>query len=424
MGPSNPGLSPVARWLARGAFVLWCLALSLSLPTHAVEVAIAIIIRGIALHRPITRTRLLVAAGFLAVEAVAVTIHPSWHGGLGSIAGAVALSLPTRPPRPATPGERIEAQGLVDGTRGDALAPFVLRTDKALLFSPARGAVVGYRVKFGIMAIGGDPVGDPGQFDEVMAASFALARANGWRVAVLGAGPAAVESWRGYGLRPVVIGRDVVLDAAEFEMVGRPFRNLRQAVARADRAMSTLVVEEENLDPGLRAELIDLVGHTGRDSKRGFSMILDGLLEGSQRHTLVAVGHDLDGNVMAFQRYAIAGGGTDLSLDLPWRDQSFSLSGVDERLVIAVLEYAREHGGERVSLAFAAFPDIFTDHSGALRSLAYRSVRLLDPLIRLESLYRYLAKYRSFGDTRAVVLRPLAVVPVAAAFLWLEFSGQ
>ena len=127
--------------------------------------------------------------------------------------------------------------------------------------------------------------------------------------------------------------------------------------------------------------------------------------------------------MLSFQRYCPAGGGTDLSLDVPWRVRRPGIGGIDERLIAEVVGWAAQHAGQRVSLAFAAFPWLFSDHAGLRRALAYRCVRLLDPLIRLESLYRFLRKFHAFGPARTVLLRRSAAVETLIGLLWLEFTG-
>ena len=56
------------------------------------------------------------------------------------------------------------------------------------------------------------------------------------------------------------------------------------------------------------------------------------------------------------------------------------------------------------------------------RAAARRAVHAFDPLLHVERLYRYLRKYRSFDQERAVMLRPHQLVRVAAALILLEFG--
>jgi lysylphosphatidylglycerol synthetase-like protein (DUF2156 family) len=136
----------------------------------------------------------------------------------------------------------------------------------------------------------------------------------------------------------------------------------------------------------------------------------------------VAVARDASGAAVGFQRFATADGGRELSLDVPYRVPG-AANGTDERLAVDVVEWARLHGARRVSLAFAPFPELFGNaQRRGWQRLAYWGVHRLDPFIKVESLYRYLRKFHSFGPRRYVALRPLEVVGAAAAMLLLEFS--
>jgi lysylphosphatidylglycerol synthetase-like protein (DUF2156 family) len=133
------------------------------------------------------------------------------------------------------------------------------------------------------------------------------------------------------------------------------------------------------------------------------------------------IGRDHTGRVQACHRYALAGEGSDVSLDVPWRRPG-APNGIDERLSVDMVAWAREHGADRLSLAFAAFPEIFDDKSrGRPQRLFYLLIHLGDRLIQLESLYKYLRKYHALGEQRYVVLSLRNVVPALVALLSLEF---
>jgi lysylphosphatidylglycerol synthetase-like protein (DUF2156 family) len=314
---------------------------------------------------------------------------------------------------------------LVDSTPLDPLAPFALRTDKSYVFTADGSAAVAYRVRFGTAVASGDPVGDPARRSDAIDAFCARADASGWRVAVLGTSEQVVDEWRRRGLWALAIGRDVVLDVDSFTWQGRRLRNVRQAVQRTHNAgVTTEILVERDLPDPVRAELELVRRGAGKTSEgRGFSMALDHLLDGVHRGTFVALARDRSGRVVAFQRYAGADGGRELSLDVPCRLPD-APNGVDERLIADVCEWGRQRAVRRVSLTFAAFPELFdaTDR-GPVRWAAYRAVRALDRFIRLESLYRFLRKFHALGDRRYVALRPWQVVAVAAAALSLEFTS-
>ena len=234
---------------------------------------------------------------------------------------------------------------------------------------------------------------------------------------VLAASPRAAVLWRRRtadhrALWAVPIGHDVVVDVAGFSMHGRSKRNLRQAVQRAHNAgLTTTVLPEADIDAALRAELLGVARNSGKsiDAERGFSMMLDGTLTGRYPGTWLVVARNRAGAVQGFQRYATAGGGAEVSLDLPWR-RADAPNGTDERLTVDMIDWAKAHGGRRLSLAFAPFPDIFaTEPDGVVRQTIRAVLRALDGFIKLESLYRYVCKYESLGRRRYVLLTPVDV---------------
>jgi lysylphosphatidylglycerol synthetase-like protein (DUF2156 family) len=118
-------------------------------------------------------------------------------------------------------------------------------------------------------------------------------------------------------------------------MVGRRYRNLRQAVQRTHNfGITTEVVSEQGLGGRLLAELTEvlLASPSGR-TERGFSMCLDGALEGSYPGVQLIVARDKLGRVQAFHRYVTAGDGSEVSLDVPWRRRG-AANGIDERLSV------------------------------------------------------------------------------------------
>ena len=135
--------------------------------------------------------------------------------GLGVVLASLALYFWLRPFGHAvaqTVGERRIARQLVDSYGSDSLSFFALRRDKSYLFSPSGRAFLAYRVVAGTALVSGDPVGDEAEIDDLLAELRRIARASGWRFAVVGASDAHLERYRALGLKPVPIGDEAVLD--------------------------------------------------------------------------------------------------------------------------------------------------------------------------------------------------------------------
>ena len=384
---------------------------------------LAVVGRGLALGRPIVIRHLLLAIGCLVLARIMATRGEAVIEQAALVVAALC-ALWARPAPPGTADQRKRIVELVDATPNDCLAPFAQRLDKSYIFSPDGQAAVAYKVRLGVAVASGDPLGADGSREDAVRAYQQTANANGWRVAVLGAGEDWTSWWREQeGLRALPIGRDVVIDVATFSMEGRAFRNLRQAVQRTRNfGVTTEIYDEAKLPVELRQTLREMVASSKRNPHRGFSMILDALLEKEHASTKIAVAFDRDGKVAGFQRFATADRGREISQDLPWRVPG-APNGVDERLTSDMIEWAKQHNARRVSLCFAAFPELFeAKPDRGFDRFGYWAAHRLDPLIKLESLYRYLRKFHALGKQRYAVLRLRDALPVAAAMLTLEFG--
>jgi len=391
---------------------------------------VALIARGIFLGRPVTAAHATSAMGVLLTGLAAHLLSYDLLGNVLVAGAGLVLMWPTTA-RPQ-PDDLPRVWSLVNATQRDPLAPFAMQSLKSYFFSAHGTAAIAYRTRIGFATVSGDPIGDETEFPHLVADFVAMCHTRGWRVIVLGCSERRLPLWRddavvGQRMRRVPIGRDVVIDVRNFDMVGRKYRNLRQAVQRTRNfGITTEVVAEQDIDDALRAELSEvlLASHSGARIERGFSMILDGALERRYPGIQLSVARDRDGVVQGFHRYATAGSGRDITLDVPWRRPG-APNGIDERLSVDMIHHAKAVGSQRLSLAFAAFPEIFDNKDrNRVQDLVYHAIHLLDSLIALESLYRYLRKFRALGDRRYVLLSLRHIVPAAVVLLSLEFAPR
>ncbi len=392
--------------------------------------AVALIARGIFLGRPVTAKHATAAVAVLIAGVGAHVVSLDLPGEVLMAGSGLALMWPTSArPRPA---DLPRVWTLVSATSGDPLAPFAMQPGKCYHFSADGAAALAYRTRFGYAVVSGDPLGDETQFPDLVADFAAMCHNRGWRVVVLCCSERRLPLWSdpsllGQSLRAIPVGRDVVIDLPTFEMAGRLFRNLRQAVKRTHNCgITTEIVAEQELDAERLAELTEVLKASprGAHADRGFAMNLDGILEGRYPGMQLIIARDARGRVQGFHRYAVAGGGSDVTLDVPWRRPGVQ-NGLDERLSVDMALAAKAAGAQRLSLAFAAFPDIFDEkHRSTLHRVFYRLIHLLDPLIALESLYRYLRKFHALGERRYVLMHLTQSVPLLCVLLTLEFMPR
>jgi len=392
--------------------------------------AVAWIARGIFLGRPVTSMHATAAALFLLAGLGLHVLAFDLLGDLVIAGSGMVLMWPTSShPRPE---DLPRAWELMNGTRDDPLAPFTMQTGKSYHFSADGTAALAYRTRLGIAVVGGDPIGDDARFHELVADFAAMCHTHGWRIAVVGCSARRLGLWNdptvlGQSLRAIPVGRDVVVDVAGFDMVGRKFRNLRQAVKRTHNCgITTEIVAEQELTAEQRAELTEVVraSSKGAHSDRGFHMNLDGVLEGRFPGIQLIIARDAAGKVQGFHRYATAGGGSDITLDVPWRRRG-APNGIDERLSVDMIMAGKENGAQRLSLAFAAFPEIFDEKNRSrTQRVFYRLIHVLDPFIALESLYRYVRKWHALDARRYALISMAQILQLLIVLLSLEFMPR
>jgi lysyl-tRNA synthetase class 2 len=316
--------------------------------------------------------------------------------------------------------ERDDVRAIIDRNDGDTLDPFALRRDKRYVFSPDGRAAVAYRYLNGVGLASGDPVGDPAAFEEAIRAFVDLCERSGWRPAVYGARVDRLPLYERVGLKSIYIGDEAVIDVPSFSLEGRKIRNVRQSVAHSVRAgVTTEVYREGELDPTLRRALIGISDrHKAGAPERGFSMALDGLLTGRDPDTVLIVCRDRDGAPIAFQRYVPCKAGGGLSLDAMRRDTGVP-GGVNERMIVEIVEWGRAHNVAEVSLNFAAFRNMLEKDAdiGKLEALAGWIIKKLPSYIQIDTLRRFNKKFRPRWVPRYAIYRSaidIASIGIAA----------
>jgi len=438
--------APAARWIGVAALLgATCWLIAIIVRAHAqaawyatdrlewsvtVLAAVAFVLRGLFLGRPVTSRHAAVAAIALIAGIASRVLTFDLLGGALIAGSGLVLMWPIAARR--QPGDLSRVWALIDATRGDPLAPFAMQAGKCYLFSADGRAALSYRTRMGYAVVSGDPVGDEAQFPRLIADFAACCHDHGWRIVVLACSERRLQLWRdprvlGTTLRPIPIGRDVVIDVADFTMAGRRFRNLRQAVQRTHNCgITTEIVAEQDLDDKQVAELAEVLraSPSGAHTDRGFCMSLDGVLEGRFPGIQLAVARDKLGRTQGFHRYATAGGGSEITLEVPWRRRG-APNGIDERLSVDMINAAKDAGALRVSLSFAAFPELFDEQDrGRMQATFYWLIHRLDPLIALESLYRYLRKFHATGERRYALVSLTQLVPLIYVLMSLELMPR
>lgn len=337
---------------------------------------------------------------------------------------AIAMLAPVAERTLAPAIERERVRRLARREDGDTLDPFALRHDKRYMFSTDGRAAVAYRYVNGAGLASGDPVGDPAAYADALSRFLERCTECGWRPAVIGARGDRLALYESLGLRARYLGDEAIIDVEHFTLDGRRMRPVRQAFNRTKNFGLTAEIHREGaLEPALRRALVGISErHLAGAPERGFSMALDALLTGRDADCLIAVCCDAEGTPIAFQRYVPCKAGGGMSLDTMRRDD-VGPNGVNERLIVEAVLWARAHGIREVSLNFAAFKGLIEDDAdlGLLETAQAWLIKRLNPYFQIQSLLTFNAKFDPRWVPRYLVFRSMRdLPPVAVAALSAE----
>ncbi|WP_344806424.1 bifunctional lysylphosphatidylglycerol synthetase/lysine--tRNA ligase LysX [Microlunatus ginsengisoli] len=302
----------------------------------------------------------------------------------------------------------------------DSLGYFATRRDKSVVWSngdPATApAGVSYRVVGSVSLASGNPVGDPLHWPTAIERWRAQARANGWSLAVMGAGENGAAAYTAAGLEAYEIGDEAILDLRTFSLNGPGMKAVRQSVSRLQRrGYTTHVNRHSTIDPIHFRLLTDAAAQWRGDGgdERGFSMALGRLGDPLDGDCLMVEVHDADGRVRGFLSFA-PWGRTGVSLDLMRRDPTAD-NGLVELMVAGLADRAATFGIGRVSLNFAMFREAFERGAeigaGPLARLWRQALVLASRNWQLESLYRSNAKYQPAWQPRFICFEYISDLP-------------
>jgi lysyl-tRNA synthetase, class II len=379
---------------------------------------------------PATRRAMLAAAvagtialGVDVLHARGLLAHPVvWSLLIAAPLLACSSLRPWSSEGPADASDRRRARAIVERHGADTLAPFALRRDKRYFFSRDGSSLIAYRVVAGVALVSGHPIGPVGLADELLDDFTAFAHVRGWRVAALGVGAGELDGWLARGFRAHYTGEEAIVRVGDFSLEGRAIRKVRQSVARLERAgYRCAILRTSEIGAGLAADLGAIAdGWRGAAGETGYSMAFDGATVDRGRDDVYAIGFDGEGRPRGFLHLGRAAGA--LSLSSMRRDRT-TPNGLNEFLIVRVIEWAQANGIARVSLTFAAFAAVLGagDRADGITSIERLAIRSVSGRFQLERLRAFADKFGPDWHPRYAVYRdPLALPRITLAAMTAE----
>ena len=321
-----------------------------------------------------------------------------------------------------TEEESLLARRVVRAQGRDSLAYFALRRDKSYLFSPTGRTFLAYRVVNGSALVCGDPIGEPGEVEELIEEFRRIAHASGWRVAALGTSEALVPLYRRLGFHAVYLGDEAVVRPGEFSLHGRPIRKVRQSVSRLRKAGFTVrVLRVDEVDAELRCEIARVSAEwRGRWPERGFTMAMDALWDYPE--SVLVVAEDPQGRIGGFLHLvpSPACAGWSLATMRRCRDTP---NGLMEFLIVEAIKWGRAQGVSELSLNFSVFGEALRAGRDAPFRLRVLRILLLrfDRFFQVERLHSFNRKFFPSWRPRFVCFERWTDAPlVALAYVHIE----
>ena len=300
---------------------------------------------------------------------------------------------------------------------------FALRDDKQFFFF--RDSLVAYAVYGGVALVSPDPIGPAAEATEAFDAFRAYAEARGWTIGVVGASGDWLPRYHAAGLHSIYLGDEAIVDCSTFSLEGGAMKGLRQACGRvAKKGYTVEFLDPANVDPARVPALLELVAMLRRgEGERGFSMMLGRLFHPKDKGLLLTVVSDPTGKPVAVCQFVPSPALNGYSLDLMRRDPGEHPNGLLDFALCSTIEYLRAHGGQKLSLNFAAFRGVLDGErgEGTFTRIERWALKRLSGLLPIESLWRFNAKYNPTWLPRFLVSHAAdSFVPVVAATLRAE----
>ena len=347
---------------------------------------------------------------------------------VGAATGSYALLKlisPVLVRQPATPDERARAATIVAAYGRTSLARPALFEDKSYFFSPG-GSVIAYAARGrGVIALG-DPIGPPEDAPEAIRLFRHFCTCNDWSPAFVSVLPDALDSYRATGFDCLCMGREAIVDLAEFSLSGSAYKNVRNAVAKMGRLGYRAEMHLPPLEDKLLHELREI-------SDEWLTMMHGGEMHFSVgwfdddyiRNSPVMAVHAANGQVTAFANLVPEYQKNETSLDLMRRRWEVE-NGTMELLFTSMLEWAKAQGYASFSLGQAPLTGIGEHNDDPRVEQALRRLsEYFRRFINFKGLHSFKEKFNPRWEPRYVVYPGVASLPgVITTLLRVNSDGN
>lgn len=340
-------------------------------------------------------------------------------GVLSIIVSALAILQPIVWRHRVQRAETERARRIIEQYGRSSLDRFKYWPDKFQFFGAGGKGCVSFGLSGHVAVVLGDPTAsDETAFGETLDDFLDFCDLNGWEPAFHQVPPTNLDAYKARGFTSLIIGQEAVVPLDTFTLSGKSNHSLRSTLNRAQREGRHVDFVEPPLPDELLAELKDVSDEwLTLDGRRERGFTLGQFDSGYVRSSPVLVLREAEGKAEAFINLIPDGAPGEVTFDL-MRHRVDAPNGSMDLLMLALIDYGRDHGFTKLSLGMVPF---VAPESGESMATADRAIAQLGkPMSRFfasESLFAYKQKFHPVWEPRYLVVRSVAQLPRVALAL-------
>lgn len=308
---------------------------------------------------------------------------------------------------PADPASAVRVARLAERYGSGALLPFQVAADKRWFCPPGLDAFVAYGRDGRTAVVVGEPVGAAVDRWPAFAAFVATCRQRDWIPVGYQASDAALDELRRIGFGCSMVGREAIVDLADFSLEGARRANLRHTVTRARRGGVRMAWFGRGLAGEDAAALVASMADVDRAWRRRagpeMHFTINRFEPADLHRTAVSIALDEQGSVIAFATFRPTGVDRGWVLDLMRRVPG-GTPGALEACVAEAAVRLGESGAATLSLGLAPLSGL--DPAGdRMEERALAAIgRFVRPLYDVEGLAFFKNKFGPRWEARYVAV--------------------
>jgi phosphatidylglycerol lysyltransferase len=326
--------------------------------------------------------------------------------------------------RSQTEEERSRAWEIVRNCGRTSLARYALLDDKLFFFTPG-GSLISYVVEDRVALVLGDPIGPGGDFEGAVSSFQDFCSKNDWLPAFYQVSSTNIEAYGSQEFHTLLIGREAIVDLANFTLDGSQNKTLRNSYNK----MVRLGYHSDVIQPPYSGRMLRelkfisddwLTAH--RATELRFSL---GWFDQAYLNTCpILLVRDREGFIAGFANLVTEFQANEIAVDL-MRYLQQSESGLMDFLFVSLFQWAHEQGFSTFNLGLSALSGVGEQSDDPIVERALNFIyQNVDRFYNFRGLHSFKEKFHPIWSERYLIYPTMANLPaISAAIFRASFGG-